>query len=125
MKGLLTLLLLLSISVTYAAESQSSEPFITADYPDKAVAQGILGKVKAQFDVDDNGLITNIQLLSPDPSGMFDAKVRPVMKKWRYVKGKPSRGNIITIKFSPAGTMEEVPKPNQPGSIQSKGVPFR
>ncbi|MGE0968747.1 TonB family protein (plasmid) [Klebsiella sp. WOUb02] len=125
MKGLLTLLLLLSIPVTYAAESQSIEPLMTPVYPAKPAIKGIPGKVKAQFDVDANGLVTNIQLLSPDPSGMFDNKVRQVMKKWRFVKGKPSRDNIITIKFSSAGTSEEVPKPNQPGSIQSKEVPFR
>ncbi len=125
MKGLLTLLLLLSIPVTYAAESQSIKPLITPVYPAKAAKKGIPGKVKAQFDVDANGLVTNIQLLSPDPSGMFDNEIRQVMKKWRFVKGKPSSGNILTIKFSPAGTSEEVPKPNQPGSIQSKEVPFR
>jgi protein TonB len=67
----------------------------------------------------------NVRLLSSDPSGMFDNEVRAAMEKWRYVKGKPSSNNIITIHFMPGPPCVEVPAPNQPGSIQSSGVPFR
>jgi protein TonB len=56
---------------------------------------------------------------------MFDNEVRAAMEKWRYVKGKPSSNNIITIHFTPGPPCVEVPAPNQPGSIQSSGVPFR
>nr|WP_287858974.1 TonB family protein [Klebsiella sp.] len=125
MKKILAILMLFITPIAYAAESQPIEPRIKPVYPAKAEKKGISGQVKAQFDVDDNGLVTNIQLLSVDPSGMFDNEVRAAMNKWRYVKGKPSRNNIITINFRPGPSSVEVPSPNQPGSIQSRGVPFR
>lgn len=125
MKRFLALLILFIIPIAYAAESQPIEPRIKPVYPAKAEKKGISSQVKAQFDVDDNGLVTNVQLLSADPSGMFDNEVRAAMNKWRYVKGKPSRNNIITINFRPCPSSVEVPAPNQPGSIKSRGVPFR
>ncbi|QGN39162.1 TonB family protein [Klebsiella oxytoca] len=125
MKRFLASLILFIIPVVYAAESQPVEPRIKPVYPAKAAEKGIPGQVKAQFDVDDNGFVTNIQLLSSNPSRMFDNEVRAAMKKWRYAKGKPSRKNIITINFVPVASSVEVPAPNQPGSIQSRGVPFR
>ena len=125
MKGFLTTILLFIMPMAYAAESQPIEPRIKPVYPAKAQEKRIPGEVKARFDVDDNGLVTNVQILSADPCGMFDNEIRAAMKKWRYVKGKPSKDNIITITFSPRAAVEEVPKPNQPGSIRSRGVPFR
>ncbi len=125
MKRLLTLLMLFLIPIACAAESQPIEPRVKPAYPAKAEKKGIPGLVKAQFDVDENGRVTHVRLLSSDPSGMFDNEVRAAMEKWRYIKGKPSSNNIITIYFTPGPSCVEVPAPNQPGSIQSRGVPFR
>lgn len=125
MKSFLTLLMLFLFPIACTAESQPVEPRVKPAYPAKAAKKGIPGQVKAQFDVDENGRVTNVRLLSSDPSGMFDNEVRAAMGKWRYVKGKPSSNNIITIHFTPGPCSVEVPAPNQPGSIRSGGVPFR
>ena len=98
MKSLLTLLMLFLIPIACAAESQPIEPRVKPAYPAKAEKKGIPGQVK---------------------------EVRAAMEKWRYIKGKPSSNNIITIHFKPGPPCVEVPAPNQPGSIQSSGVPFR
>lgn len=85
MKSLLTLLMLCLIPIACAAESQAIEPRVKPAYPAKAEKKGIPGQVKAQFDVDENGRVINVQLLSSDPSGMFDNEVRAAMEKWVMV----------------------------------------
>lgn len=125
MKRILTGLLWLLIPIVSGAELQSVRLSEHAEYPEKSEIKKIAGKVRAQFDVDNRGLITNIHILNAEPAGLFYNMVLDTMKKWKFTKGKPSKHNIITLTFRPNLANREVPEPNQPGHIQSRGVPFK
>lgn len=73
-------------------------------YPTRALALQIEGQVKAQFDIDTEGKVNNIRILTAQPRNMFDHEVKQALKRWRYQAGRPTLGQIITIQFRIDGT---------------------
>ncbi len=68
-------------------------------YPARALALHVEGRVQAKFDVDSSGAVSNIEIVSAQPRGMFDREVRQALKRWRYTPGHPSNGQTISIVF--------------------------
>ncbi|MBC8950797.1 MULTISPECIES: TonB system transport protein TonB [Xenorhabdus] len=71
-------------------------------YPSRALQLGTEGKVKVKFDIDENGRVKNIEIISADPKNVFEREVKNAMRKWRYEK-IPAIGHITTIEFKTTG----------------------
>ncbi|MEZ5560657.1 MAG: TonB family protein [Pseudomonadales bacterium] len=63
-------------------------------YPAEARSAGLEGYVVVRYDVTDEGLVTNAQVIESRPAGTFDAAALAAVATWRYrpreVDGKPA-----------------------------------
>ncbi|MGV7961313.1 TonB system transport protein TonB [Photorhabdus tasmaniensis] len=74
-------------------------------YPSRAAALGIEGNVRVKYDIDEDGRVKNIEVISADPPNVFDREVKKAMRKWRYEK-IPAVGYITTVKFKMTGVSQ-------------------
>ncbi|SFU84766.1 outer membrane transport energization protein TonB [Xenorhabdus koppenhoeferi] len=71
-------------------------------YPSRAQQLGTEGTVKVRYDIDEEGRVRNIEILSSTPKNVFEREVKKVMRKWRYEK-MPATGYVTTIEFKVTG----------------------
>ncbi len=72
-------------------------------YPDRARVLGIEGRVQIQFDVNGDGQVENLRIVSATPPNMFERDIREVTRRWRYQSGKPGKNLSKTIVFTLSG----------------------
>ncbi|RFT03818.1 MULTISPECIES: TonB family protein [Edwardsiella] len=68
-------------------------------YPQRALALHIEGRVRLRFDVDSEGRVGNVSILSADPPGVFEREVKRAARRWRYQPGRPGQNVEVTVYF--------------------------
>ncbi|WP_261866851.1 TonB family protein [Budvicia aquatica] len=53
-------------------------------YPKQAFDRRIEGEIKVMFDINEDGRIENVRIISATPPRMFERDVKLALKKWRY-----------------------------------------
>jgi periplasmic protein TonB len=86
-----------------AASSRTAMPRLLQDaqprYPLPALRSGIEGSVEVAFDIQPDGSVRNVQMLSATPKGVFDASALAVATRWRFEPSGQSHRSQRTVRF--------------------------
>lgn len=77
----------------------------TLSYPEAARSQGLQGAVEVAYDVSAEGRVINAQIVSAEPSGVFEDAALSAVRSWRFRPGRRKgveslyTGLVSTIEF--------------------------
>lgn len=87
----------------YNLNSISNAPRVTSRinpiYPPLAKVLGIEGRVSVIFDVNADGRVGSVRILSAQPRNIFERDIRLAMRRWTYELGKPAINLTVHFKF--------------------------
>lgn len=96
-----------SAPASSSVKSASSAPRATFRsnpiYPPRASALGIEGRVSVMYDVNAEGRVENIRIVSAQPRNMFERDIRLAMRRWTYETGKPTANMTVKFQFDIKG----------------------
>lgn len=83
-----------------AKEAISPVYRVEPKYPEKAVAENIEGAVVLKYDVDTDGKVINVEVMSGQPAYVFDRVAVTALKQWKYKKlTSVSKNNLVQLDF--------------------------
>ncbi len=68
-------------------------------YPRKAKIKRQEGFVQLAFNIDENGLVSNVKVLDSNPKGSFERNAIRAIKRWKFKKNEITRTASITFNF--------------------------
>ncbi|MEJ6476884.1 TonB family protein [Pseudoalteromonas piscicida] len=71
---------------------------VLPDYPRETVRQGVEGWVWLEFDIDQSGKATNIEIIDSYPKHIFTASLLNAVEKWRY--SGPKEAHTLIYHFA-------------------------
>lgn len=81
-------------------------------YPLQAAQQRITGYVQAQFNINPDGSVTDIQIIKAEPADVFNTEAIRALEKWRYQQSEAGvKGARVQLDFMmdpPQSEMEQV-----------------
>jgi TonB family protein len=101
---------------------------VTPVYPDSARAAGIEGQIVLQIVIDEQGRVTDVQVLSARPPGLFDEAAVMAIRQWIY---EPARSGGQPIKVRLGQQIEfslkdvKPPQPPLPPSVEEPRIIVR
>ena len=69
-------------------------------YPRQAALDRVEGSVSLQFDINEDGLAVNIQVVESNPPGVFDANAIKALKCWRFEATDEVTKSRLKLNFS-------------------------
>lgn len=72
------------------------------NYPQRAAALNQEGSVTVKFDVNNNGKVINIRIISSNPNNIFDKEVKRALRDWVYER-IPTQDIMVTFEFKMSG----------------------
>ncbi len=75
------------------------------NYPQRAKALGVEGRVKLRFDVTADGTVTHVRITEENPAGVFSGGLYKDIARWRYQKGAAAENQTVTIIFKLSGAV--------------------
>ncbi|MEQ8406600.1 MAG: TonB family protein [Oceanicaulis sp.] len=71
------------------------------DYPARGWSRGLQGWSIVQFDVAEDGAVSNVEIARGVPGGSFDAEARRAVEDWRFRPvSRPLSGCVVLFQFT-------------------------
>jgi bla regulator protein blaR1 len=69
-------------------------------YPEAAVKNNTQGSVVLSFDIDSNGSVENVKIVSSEPKQIFDHSAKEALQQWKYeTHGKKLIAQLVQLDF--------------------------
>lgn len=95
------------LSTAQAALVVQAEPAVVKvvppSYPRAAERRSIEGTVTVSIDVNADGSVAAVNIVSADPAGIFETAATKAVERWRFEKDMPAQGVLKTIRFQVQG----------------------
>lgn len=88
------------------AQAEQEEPkgpklvrAVAPEYPRAAERREIEGVVELSIDIDKDGKVLNVKVLTSSPEGVFDSAATRAVQRWKFEAGKPTLGLTKRLVF--------------------------
>jgi bla regulator protein BlaR1 len=85
---------------SHAAPQRTALHIVPPVYPAHAMSSGIEGSVELEFDVNADGIVSDIRTIKAKPTGVFDGAARAALSAWRFAPGSTADHRSQTFAFT-------------------------